>query len=339
MIDTIYIERTIEKHPRVQKLISRFKNADKIFIDRYGEVFNKRNQSFRLQKSSPALILAHKKKGHVLRAPDGFGIGGTKNYYFSHMYNCVYDCRYCFLQGMYSSANYVLFVNFEDFNAHITELIRNSGGEQLTFFSGYDCDSLALENITGFVSQILPFFENYPTALLEIRTKSIQIRQILSNPPIQNCVIAYSLMPQVMANILDKKTPSITQRIETLCKLTEHGWKIGLRFDPLIYGKNWKEHYKNLLEQVFSTIPKKYIHSVSYGPLRFPKAMFKSIEKMYPQDPLFSGPLSLRNGIVSYDRLIEDEMADYCIKMTQKYVPQTMIFRCMSIEQSQELEN
>ena len=30
------------------------------------------------------------------------------------MYNCIYDCRYCFLQGMYSSANFVLFVNFEE---------------------------------------------------------------------------------------------------------------------------------------------------------------------------------------------------------------------------------
>ena len=25
------------------------------------------------------------------------------------MYNCIYDCRYCFLQGMYNSANFVVF--------------------------------------------------------------------------------------------------------------------------------------------------------------------------------------------------------------------------------------
>ena len=31
------------------------------------------------------------------------------------MYNCIYDCKYCFLQGLYSSANYLVFVNYEDF--------------------------------------------------------------------------------------------------------------------------------------------------------------------------------------------------------------------------------
>ena len=31
--------------------------------------------------------------------PATYGIGGDENYYFSHMLNCLYDCRYCFLQG------------------------------------------------------------------------------------------------------------------------------------------------------------------------------------------------------------------------------------------------
>ena len=31
------------------------------------------------------------------------------------MLNCVYDCSYCFLQGMFNSANYLVFVNYEDY--------------------------------------------------------------------------------------------------------------------------------------------------------------------------------------------------------------------------------
>ena len=87
------------------------------------------------------------------------------------MMNCIYDCRYCFLQGMYSSANYVLFVNFEDFESEIEHLIRIHPKDKITFFSGYDCDSLALENISGFVSHILPVFQNQESAVLELRTK------------------------------------------------------------------------------------------------------------------------------------------------------------------------
>ena len=115
MIDSIFIEQDVLDHPVSQKVINRLKNADVFEIERYQEMFNRRHQNFRIQKQKPALILAKKYDNFVLPAPSGFGIDAQKNYYFSHMYNCIYYCRYCFLQGMYSSANYVLFVNYEDF--------------------------------------------------------------------------------------------------------------------------------------------------------------------------------------------------------------------------------
>ncbi len=119
MIDTIYIEKEIKKHPRTLEILSKFRNVRTIAIDRYGEVFNRKNQNFRIQKKNPCLILAKKHKGFVLPAPEGFGIGSSKNYYFSHMLNCIYDCNYCFLQGMFNSAHYVIFVNYEDFFLNI----------------------------------------------------------------------------------------------------------------------------------------------------------------------------------------------------------------------------
>ena len=101
MIETIYVEKIIKEHPRTKLILSKLKKAKTIEIDRYGEIFNKRNQNFRIQKNNPDLILAFKNEGYVLPTPEGFGVGSSKNYYFSHMFNCIYDCRYCFLQGMY----------------------------------------------------------------------------------------------------------------------------------------------------------------------------------------------------------------------------------------------
>ena len=98
------------------------------------------------------------------------------NFYFSHLLNCLYDCRYCFLQGMYPSAHYVLFVNFDDFKRHIKEKTELSK-EPSWFFSGYDCDSLALESVTGFAN-FLPFFRELPNAWIELRTKSVAIQSL-----------------------------------------------------------------------------------------------------------------------------------------------------------------
>ena len=135
---------------------------------------------------------------------------------------------------MYSSANYVVFVNYEDFDKNIEDLVSSNPNENLTFFSGYDCDSLALENITGFVEHTLPVFQKFDNAVLELRTKSIQLKPLFEFTPMKNCVIAFSLMPKAMSESLDHKAPKISERIKAISKLAKLGWKIGLRFDPLI---------------------------------------------------------------------------------------------------------
>jgi len=115
MIDYIYIEEAVIDHPRSREIITRYPKATIVTCSRYSNVFNSNSQNFRLQKQQPSLILAEKNSGRVIATPEGYGIGGQENYYFSHMLNCLYDCRYCFLQGMYRSAHYVVFVNYEDF--------------------------------------------------------------------------------------------------------------------------------------------------------------------------------------------------------------------------------
>ena len=74
MFHTIYIEEGAAEHPRTEQICSRFPNANRIFVGRYGEVFNRKGQNFRLQKKRPALILARKFGRLVLPAPNGYGV-------------------------------------------------------------------------------------------------------------------------------------------------------------------------------------------------------------------------------------------------------------------------
>ena len=122
MVDTIYLESEVAEHERTQQIVSRYPKATRIDIERYGEVFNSHSQDFRIQKNNPSLILATKKNKKVMPTPVQYETGGGAHYYFSHMLNCVYDCRYCFLQGMLRSANYLVFVNYEEFLDEIRQI-------------------------------------------------------------------------------------------------------------------------------------------------------------------------------------------------------------------------
>ena len=328
MIDTIYIEEEIKNHPRTKEVCARFPKARLIPCVRYGEVFNRKSQNFRLQKREPALILAKKFGRFVLDAPKGYGIGGKRNFYFSHMLNCIYDCRYCFLQGMYRSAHYVFFVNHEDFQAAIEEKINEAPSEESYFFSGYDCDSLALESITQFARTFLPFFARYPKAWFELRTKSVQVKSLLTSEPVPNCVVAFSFTPDEINHALEHKTPSVSSRLKVMEELQEHGWKLGLRFDPLIYHEQYEDQYKRLFRDVFQKLRIDRLHSVSIGSFRLPKEGYETIFKLYPDEKLFAGPLSERKRMVSYKGEIEEKMIDFVSRELLGYIPRGLFFPC-----------
>ena len=328
MIETIYIEKNIVQHPRVIEIMTRFPQARKIICGRYGEVFNPKAQNFRLQKQKPALILAEKYKNFTMPVPSGYGIGASRNFYFSHMLNCLYDCRYCFLQGMYQSANYVLFINYEDFQDEIKQRCAETPTEAVHFFSGYDCDSLALEPVTGFAEQFLPIFEAIPNAWLELRTKSTQVRSLLSREAFPRCIVAFSLNPDEIATKVEAKAPSLERRLDALLKLQTHGWQIGLRFDPMIYQLGYQQQYQHLFEQVFSVIKLESLHSVSLGAFRLPEKYFKKVHKLFPDEKLFVSPLENNQGIISYKEALEQEMTHFCTEQLLRYIPKELFFPC-----------
>lgn len=331
MFHAIYFEEEIRDHPRARMLFARYPDIPHIPCERYGEVFNRKAQNFRVQKQNPALILAKKHGNLVLPTPEGYGIGDPRNYYFSHMLNCVFDCRYCFLQGMYSSANYVLFVNFEDFFAAMGDQLAEHPDVRTTFFSGYDCDSLALEPVTRFVEESLPFFSRHPLSTLELRTKSTQIQFLLKRDPLPNVVAAMTLTPKNIAAQLEHRAPTLGRRIEALKKLQEKGWKIGLRLDPVLYCDNWRKEYSEFYEELFSSLSLEGLHSVSLGAFRVPRSIFKNMSRLYPEERLFAHSLDENKETVTYQVQIEKDMISFCANRILNYIPEEIFYPCCEV--------
>ena len=199
----IYIENEIKKNQRVDKILSKYSNYEVVYIEKYTEVFNKKNQNFNLQKTNPSILIAKKNKNFLNKIPAKYSIGNKKNFYFSYMYNCPFDCKYCFLQGHYNSANYVIFINYEDYFAEIKKINLKFNNEKITIFSGYDCDSLAYDSYTGFVEQAITFFGKQKNIELELRTKSTLVKPLMKKLE-DNVVVAFSFTPSRFSNVYEK---------------------------------------------------------------------------------------------------------------------------------------
>ncbi len=334
MVDTIYIEHQVRAHPRTEAILSRYPKAERVEIERYGQLFNGHKQDFRLQKTNPSLILAAKNNKRVLDAPAQYETGGGAHYYFSHMLNCVYDCRYCFLQGMLRSANFLVFVNYEDFVDDLRQIaqVHANDDKPVWFFSGYDCDSLAYEPVTGFADYFLDACADLPNAVLELRTKSTQIRSLLAKPARDNVVVAYSLSPDPVAKEVEIGAPSFAKRLTALVRLQEQGWRLGLRFDPVIWYQNYVEDYQEMIDEVFTRLDASKIDSVTLGGFRLPKTFHKTMRKLYPEHWLMHAGLAEQNGQVTYRQEIEHDVLNRIEQMCLAHIDSSRVFKYLNFD-------
>ena len=138
----VYIERKLAENYDVDNVLKKLPGSRIVWINHYKDVFNRKNQSLEIQKKSPALILA-KKEGQLIYSgsKECQDFGNDNFYYTSCMMNCLFDCEYCYLQGMYPSADVVLFMNLEDI---FNEVVRMLTVHPVYLCVSYDTDLIAL---------------------------------------------------------------------------------------------------------------------------------------------------------------------------------------------------
>ena len=289
----IYVEKRVKNEEYVKEILAKFPKAEIIEINHYKDRFNPYYQSFRAQKEAQSLILAKKEAPFIYEASDLIQKQDINFFYTTPMLNCIYDCHYCFLQGMYPSSNLVLFINFDDFFEEMEKLYKKLGNMFLSI--SYDTDILAVENLFGVAKRWADFVKN-KNIKLELRTKAVNV----DFPYQKNLVFAFSLSPEIIIKKYEKFTPSLEARIKAVKKVIKKGFKPVIVFDPIIKVPNFKEVYREFLNKVFSEIDYKDIESIVYGTFRMNSTQFKIIKKQLLSD-IYYYPYRVKNGIVEYE--------------------------------------
>lgn len=287
----LYIEKDTINYPQTQKILSLFPDADKIYIKNYKNIFDK---SIPLHQEK-SIIIAKLTWSAIWKTPDNYG--HTPNtYFFKTSLNCVFDCSYCYLKGAFKNNIQVYFVNYDDIKKQINEVIKkeqnppnplNKGDlkEQvpIRFYSSDYSDILWSNKISNFLEEFVPFFENFENVMMEVRTKSTNIQEILDLWFIpKNTEFAFSLNPDELIKKYEKWTPSLDDRIKAINKLLELNYKVGLRFLPLLPVKNYENIYKEFIDYVKNSIDIKKIHSSFASGLLYTKEDYNNILKKYP---------------------------------------------------------
>jgi spore photoproduct lyase len=82
-------------------------------------------------------------------------------------------------------------------------------------------------------------------------------------------------------------------------KLQRAGWKIAVRFEPVIGEAGVEAEYERLFSQTFSALSADELHSVSLGEFRLPAQFHKNLVKLYPDEDLLARETVQRDGMLS----------------------------------------
>ena len=301
----IYIEKNVQGYPLTDLVMKNFSDRKIIWIDHYKDIFNRVGQDFQSQKTTMNLILAKKTPPFLYPASDMVQEFETPNvFYNTPVLNCLYNCEYCFLQGMYPSGNLVVFVNEDDLRNAI-DMKLNDPIDPLkpTVVSvSYNTDLLAMENIMPLTRSWIEYARTKKDLLIEIRTKSALFPAIKDLDVVKNVILSWTLSPQIICDRYENTAPPLKSRIRAVKQALDHGWPVRLCFDPVLLVDNWYEVYTEFFNQLFLEIQKDQLIDVTLGVFRMNKDYYKRIRKRDTRSDLYYRDYSVEGNTVAVNK-------------------------------------
>lgn len=325
----IYVENNIANNSLVIEILNKYPKAQIVKIKHYKDVFSRSGQDSVIQRKTPKLILAEKKGELIYKgAPVCQNFGNEHFYYTSCVMNCIYDCEYCYLKGMYPSGNLVIFVNIEDIFNELRELLKE---HPVYLCVSYDTDLMAIEGLCGYVAKWVNFVnemrsEGYQLSI-EIRTKSANESLLKSLPVTEGVIYAFTMSPQAVTLQFENKTPQLDARINTVKKAMELGHTVRLCFDPMIYCKDWKIEYESMLNKIFEQVDMEMLMDVSVGSFRISQDYLKKMRKQEKDSVIAQFPYVNSEGFYHYPNELLSDMEEFLVTRLIEKIGEDKIFR------------
>ncbi|RLJ09521.1 MAG: hypothetical protein DRP15_03485, partial [Candidatus Aenigmatarchaeota archaeon] len=247
--EKIFVEEKVKKSYLENRFHKLFPEIEIIYVERIAPLRKELNLSVADFKK-PYVFIVKENWDFIKPCPCTKGHLGCGYWILNLGFGCPFDCSYCYLQQYQNFPGIILPANLEDFFAK-SEAFLNKIGRPIRVGTGEFCDSLALDHITEYSKQLVPFFAK-KKVFFELKTKSSNIQNLLEIPAAENIIISWSLNPQEIIDTEELNTASLKQRLSAAKKVQDKGYSLAFHFDPVIYTKKWENLYQKVIDKLYS---------------------------------------------------------------------------------------
>ena len=321
LFDNVYVEKGAADDAETVRILERIGCTAPQTIGHYKDVFDlKKNQ----ESCGRNLILAHNPGKHLYEgAPVCQSFGNEHFYYSPGVMNCIYDCEYCFLKGMYPSSDICIFTDIEETFSEIDELVKLY---PVYVCASYNTDLTALEGITGYVRRWCEKAEKTPGLSVELRSKCGRTDLYSELPVSESAIFAFTLSPDEIRDRFEKGTPDLSARIGALDAAMKAGFPVRICFDPMIYVRNWRQIYSAMIERVASGIDLSKVKDISIGTFRISDQYLKNMRKKLPDSSVAQYPYVNEDGYYQYPEEVRTAMEGFIRNLLVGKCPDVQVF-------------
>jgi spore photoproduct lyase len=243
------------------------------------------------------------------------------NYFIINLdLNCPLGCSYCVLQQYLANPMISVHVNVDDLWRELDIFLERKSKKVVRIGTGELADSLALDHLTENSSDLISHFRGKRNAILELKTKTINVKNILKTEPAQNVVIAWSLNSAKIAGEEEKGAPAVEERINAARSLSEKGFWVAFHFDPIIRYPGWEGEYEEVIRKLLKAVDPGLISWISLGSLRFVPILKTIIKARFPRTKfIYEEFVKGKDGKIRYFRPLRLELYKEIVGFIKKW--------------------
>ena len=244
---------------------------------------------------------------------------------------CPMDCTYCYLQEyLLRSPSMKLYTNVADLLSSIENLCNSNPTRLYRIGTGELMDSLVWDDLTDFSSEIVPLFKRLDNGLLELKTKSACVDNLIGLEHGEKTVVSWSVNAHEICDKDEALTASLSERVLAAAKVIEAGYRVGLHFDPLIIFPGWEDAYNEAVDFIFSSIDSSRIAWISVSTLRYKQPMQAVMQERFPQSKIpYGEQIRASDGKRRYIQPLRFKLVKHVWERINMHNPDVPKYMCM----------
>jgi spore photoproduct lyase len=175
--------------------------------------------------------------------------GICKSAYEIHSaWGCYHACDYCHVKNFLN-----IMLNLEEFVEHLDELVNRESWQKLYKYDNHT-DTICLEPEYGASELLVNYFAAQENRYLMLYTKSDNVDHLLKLCHNGHTIINWTVSCNTVAREIEKRTPSMKERIQAAAKCQKAGYTVRFRFSPIVPIRNWQAENMRMIEEVLEHV-------------------------------------------------------------------------------------